>query len=576
MLAVFIILVLMGKVATVAGMGIPVSLATSVQCPSPNTVHVDTDTGIVYAACESGGIVSINGRTVTTLATLTQCPKPQKVFVNKATGTVYAACFTITGMLIISISGSTVTLLATVPSCLSLGNMFVESTTQIIYLTCPSSGGDSRIVTIDGGLLTSIGSGTCPSGVVYDSVYVSSWAKTVYSVCGGDVVSFNTNGVMTKIATINNCYTTDSLYFNNATSLLYTICTSWGSDGVYTRTLVSIPINGGRLAAVATFSSKLCYEPTSLSGNSVTGIMYVTCHARPDPSGGSSAAVISIDGTSVTTLLTSAQCSAAYSVFTDSSTGIVYAACQDGGIVAVNPTGCTVPVPRQGVLGTCASTLESGSSCSISCYSGYFLSSPSTQCSMGTLTTVQTCSNTTSTYSSTSTSPLIPVVCAFAGLVAVLLLMSLFYYRRAKAQSKVNQPELEGICEEQKPNGLVSAVSEQQMVSLTVNTDLPVSSPTASSGHHSETYPLPQSQPLYSMTSSLSTATVQPILPEQSAAPNLEQLLASLGISEQHVKVLQQHEIDEHSIMLLQEQDLRNLLPLGPAMTILHFIQNNK
>jgi hypothetical protein len=57
---------------------------------------------------------------------------------------------------------------------------------------------------------------------------------------------------------------------------------------------------------------------------------------------------------------------------------------------------CTVPVPVNGNLGTCAATLAPGSSCQIACNSGYSVFNLATTCSnsystLGTFTTQQTC-----------------------------------------------------------------------------------------------------------------------------------------------------------------------------------------
>ncbi len=49
-------------------------------------------TGVVYAACYNGGVISISGSTVTNLTTSSQCPYPSGVSVNSVTGVVYAAC----------------------------------------------------------------------------------------------------------------------------------------------------------------------------------------------------------------------------------------------------------------------------------------------------------------------------------------------------------------------------------------------------------------------------------------------------------------------------------------------------
>src|SRR5437763_1982558 len=68
------------------------TMASFSQCSSARSVYTYSTTGVVYAACNGGGVISISGSTVTTLATSSQCPSPASVYSNTATGVVYAAC----------------------------------------------------------------------------------------------------------------------------------------------------------------------------------------------------------------------------------------------------------------------------------------------------------------------------------------------------------------------------------------------------------------------------------------------------------------------------------------------------
>jgi hypothetical protein len=67
--------------------------------------------------------------------------------------------------------------------------------------------------------------------------------------------------------------------------------------------------------------------------------------------------------------------------------------CTDGVLTSTQtctPSSCTVTPPPNGSLGTCPTTLATGSSCQFECNSGYALSGTATTCSDGQLT-AQTC-----------------------------------------------------------------------------------------------------------------------------------------------------------------------------------------
>ena len=67
--------------------------------------------------------------------------------------------------------------------------------------------------------------------------------------------------------------------------------------------------------------------------------------------------------------------------------------CTNGALTtqSCTPSSCFVPAPSNGTLGTCSSSLASGSSCQVSCNAGYTLSGAATSCSYGVLTATQTC-----------------------------------------------------------------------------------------------------------------------------------------------------------------------------------------
>ena len=61
--------------------------------------------------------------------------------------------------------------------------------------------------------------------------------------------------------------------------------------------------------------------------------------------------------------------------------------------MSVNATGssCPVSAPPNGNLGTCPSSLLSGTSCTVSCNAGFTVTGNATSCLDGTLTQTQTC-----------------------------------------------------------------------------------------------------------------------------------------------------------------------------------------
>lgn len=69
--------------------------------------------------------------------------------------------------------------------------------------------------------------------------------------------------------------------------------------------------------------------------------------------------------------------------------------CSNGVLTATQscvPSPCSVSAPANGTLGSCPSTLSSGTSCQVACASGYTIVGISTSCSFGTLVSQQSCS----------------------------------------------------------------------------------------------------------------------------------------------------------------------------------------
>jgi len=73
-------------------------------------------------------------------------------------------------------------------------------------------------------------------------------------------------------------------------------------------------------------TSTLCPSPRSLHHDASSGIVVAACF-----DGG----IIQITGTSITTIANSNQCPSPTSVYRDTSTGIVYAACNDDGVISI-------------------------------------------------------------------------------------------------------------------------------------------------------------------------------------------------------------------------------------------------
>jgi len=115
---------------TVEGQNYLSVIATSTQCPRSVSVYSDPSTGVVYAACAGGGVISISSSTVTTLANSTHCPNPASVYSDPSTGVVYAACY---DGRVISISSSTVTTLANSTQCPNPASEYSDPSTGVVY-----------------------------------------------------------------------------------------------------------------------------------------------------------------------------------------------------------------------------------------------------------------------------------------------------------------------------------------------------------------------------------------------------------------------------------------------------------
>jgi hypothetical protein len=79
-------------------------------------------------------------------------------------------------------------------------------------------------------------------------------------------------------------------------------------------------------STVMTLVKNYCTNPTSVYKDTRSGVVYAACY---------NSGVIAINDTAVTIIATSSQCSNAQSVYKDTSSGVVYAACNFDGVVSV-------------------------------------------------------------------------------------------------------------------------------------------------------------------------------------------------------------------------------------------------
>jgi len=282
------------------------TIATSSQCPIAYSVHKDTTNGLVYAACQNdGGIISINGSVVTTIATSSQCPGASSVYKDTTNGIVYAACQNDGG--IISINGSTVTTIATSSQCPSAYSVYKDTTNGIVYAACTTGG----IISIAGSTVTTIApSSRCPNA---HSVYKDTTNGIIYAACGdGDLIALLP---AITLATSSQCPDAPSLYKDTTNGIVYAACSGGGI----------ISISGSTVATIATPSQ--CPNAMGVYKDTTKGIVYAACYID---------GVISIAGSTVTTIATAPQCPRPYSVYGDTTNGIVYAACLPGGIISIN------------------------------------------------------------------------------------------------------------------------------------------------------------------------------------------------------------------------------------------------
>ena len=164
---------------------------------------------------------------------------------------------------------------------------------------------------------------------------------------------------------------------------------------------VNPPLNGGRGSCPTSLPSGNSCEISCNSGYTVNGAATTcslgvltstqtcspsSCSVSTPPNGNL--------GTCPTTLASGSSCSIAcnngYSIVGGPAT-----TCSFGTLTeqACSPNPCAVSAPANGAIGNCPSSLPSGNSCSFTCFSGYMLNGAATTCSAGVLTP-QTCTAT--------------------------------------------------------------------------------------------------------------------------------------------------------------------------------------
>ena len=279
-------------------------LLTPSQCPNPVSVAVNSATGVVYAACGTGNVISYDGTTVRTMTNSSQCPYPSGVAVNTATGVVYAACGTGN---VISYDGTTVRTVATSSQCPNPISVAVNTVSGVVYAACNSGG----VISYDGTTVrTMTNSSQCSQP---NSVAVNTATGVVYATCSsGAMISCN-GATVRKLAT---CALPTSVAVNVVTGVVYATCFFDSNVIAYDGTV------GTAVTAVSN-----CLDPNSVAVDAATGMVYAACS-------GYGGGVISYDGTTVTTVITFSLCPNPNSVAVDAATGAVYAGCYSGGGVS--------------------------------------------------------------------------------------------------------------------------------------------------------------------------------------------------------------------------------------------------
>jgi hypothetical protein len=312
------------------------TLVTSLVCTSSAGVLKDISSGSVLVACQTSGIFRVSGIVVTPLATTSAvCRSPLAVLKDDTSGITYASCASGSTAGIITISGTGTRTLVSGDVCTSPRSLVGDNNNGLIYAACFR--GDSSVIAINGSSITPI----LPASACTNPAWMYRNIDTgmFYFICtnGPDtVVTLDASGTSTTLLTSSDCTITDGVgargFFDVASRVLYVAC----DEGVFA-------LDGASVRTILGPNLQVCDTPSSVHVDS--GVVMVTCYHGP------TATVIAIRGSTITPIVTQAQCQYPYSIIKDPTSDVYYVSCQFGAAVVV-------------LRGSSVSTLATPSQCS--------------------------------------------------------------------------------------------------------------------------------------------------------------------------------------------------------------------
>lgn len=322
------------------------TLVSPAQCSQPGAVSADVASGVVFVACSAGGVLSVRVNIVTQIVSPGQCELADSVGFNSLTGTVYATCLDPTKVL--AMSGGAISTLVDYGACPAPHHVFSDDASGFVYVICVS-----RILAIRDRTTTTVvqcassfrfnsasgvlyvacyqGVGAIRSGNVTTladrtqcaqptSVDVDPSTGIVFVACYNGIIAID-GSTVTTIATQAQCYLGVGVHYSAATGLIYAACPGGMMEQ---RKVIAINRVTRTVRTIANVSQ--CMEPTAIDTDS-TGVVFAACYT-----GG----VIAIRGNATTVMATPDQCRLASDVFVDRATQIVYAACSMPAVVSLS------------------------------------------------------------------------------------------------------------------------------------------------------------------------------------------------------------------------------------------------
>ena len=337
-------------------------LANAAQCANPHGIAISSN-GSVIVACSLAGptapnaVISISGSTITQLIDYTQC-QASEVASNPTNNDVYSTC--INGQnppdpTVLAFTETGVTTLATFAQCPFPSDIAVSSD-GVIYVACQNNNNGSFLAITGTNVVIILNDALCkvPTAVAVVSTNVLAIG------CPAGIFSVSISGPTLTLIDGGQCPNPAKLAVTS--NRIVAACNS-------IRGIFAIPISGGAGSQIAT--SGQCPNANGVSVNPIDNLLYASC--------GSSANLISINGTIVTQLTTSPnQCGTPTAVATNPTNSAVYALCDLAGGTVISLKEC--------VQGEFYSPLSSPVcvSCSVGRYQYHAGQTACTNCSAGT------------------------------------------------------------------------------------------------------------------------------------------------------------------------------------------------